>query len=194
MAKARFRIQEHKDLYIHNDLANAAFYFKERISERLKNDDREGVGIEMMACLTMIAFAVEARMNFLGYKLIEKWKERAPYMVKVEKVTKRLGVAPDFGERPYKTIESLKNFRDTLAHGKPLEIRTDVEVEATEEELRGRGFLGAPWEAAVTGEFVEMGFEDMEVVWRDLLARSKLGVMETITQGGATISFIGALG
>lgn len=194
MAKARFRIQEHKDIYIHNDLANAAFYFKERIAERLKNDDREGVGIEMMACLTMIAFAVEARMNFLGYKLIEKWKERAPYMVKVEKVTKRLGDAPNFGERPYKTIESLKNFRDTLAHGKPLEIRTAVEVEATEEELRGRGYLGAPWEAAVTGELVEMGFEDMEVVWRDLLARSKLGVMETITQGGATISFIEALG
>jgi hypothetical protein len=105
-----------------------------------------------------------------------------------------MGVAPDFGERPYKTIESLKNFRDTLAHGKPLEIRTDVEVEATEEELRGRGYLGAPWEASVTGEFVEMGFEDMEVVWRDLLARSKLGVMETITQGGATISFIETLG
>ncbi|OHV70958.1 hypothetical protein LCM4577_01970 [Mesorhizobium sp. LCM 4577] len=194
MAKARFRIQEHKDIYIHNDLANAAFYFKERISGRLKNDDREGIGIEMMACLTMIAFAVEARMNFLGYKLIEKWKERAPFMVKVEKVTRRLGVAPDYGERPYKTIESLKNFRDTLAHGKPLEIRRDLEVEATEEELRGRGCLSAPWETSVSGEFVEVGFEDMEAVWRDLLARSRLGVMETITQGGATISFIGPVG
>lgn len=190
MKKTRFRIQEHKDIYVHNDLANAAFYFKERIGERLKNNDRNGVGIEMMACLTMIAFAVEARVNFLGYKLIDKWDERAPYMVKVKKVTRFLDVTPDFDTRPYKTIHSLKGFRDTLAHGKPLEIRTDIEVVATEEELRGRGYLGAPWEDSLTIEFVDMGFEDMEIVWRDLLERSKLGIMETITQGGATISFI----
>lgn len=190
MTKALVRIREHKNIYIHNDLANAAFYFKERIAERLKNDDRDGVGTEMMACLTMIAFTVEARMNFLGYKLIEKWKEHAPYKVKVDKVTRHLNVTPDFDARPYKTIQSLKSFRDMLAHGKPQEIRTDLEVVATEEELRRRGNLDAPWERLLTSEFVVSSYEDMEAVWRDLLEKSKLGVMDTITQGGATISYI----
>jgi hypothetical protein len=32
-----------KNIYIHNDLANAAFHFKKIIVGRLKNDDRSGI-------------------------------------------------------------------------------------------------------------------------------------------------------
>ncbi|MGX8007934.1 hypothetical protein ACVDG8_002460 [Mesorhizobium sp. ORM8.1] len=188
--KIKVRVQEHRNVFIHNDLANAAFYFKQRISERLKLNDREGVSLEMMACLTMIAFAIEAKFNFLGYRLIAKWDERAPYLVKVRKVTKHLGVAYDDRNRPYKSVHDLKDFRDTLAHGKPLELRSDKEVVTTHEELEKRGYLTADWQKKLTEQFMNDAFDDMETIWRDLLARSKLAVFDTLTSGGSSVTFI----
>ncbi|WP_112099805.1 hypothetical protein [Mesorhizobium hawassense] len=188
--KIKVRVQEHRNVFIHNDLANAAFYFKQRISERLKNGDHEGVGLEMMACLTMIAFAVEAKFNFLGHRLVAKWDERAPYLDKVRRVTKHLGVAFDDKTRPYKSVRDLKDFRDTLAHGKPLELRTDKEIVTTHEELEKRGYLTADWQKRLTEQFVNDAFDDMEAIWRDLLARSNLAIFDTLTSGGSSITFI----
>lgn len=70
MPKMRVRLQARRDIYVHNDIANAAHYFKTRIEERVSNNDRTGVGLEMVTALTMLAFAVEARFNFLGAQLI----------------------------------------------------------------------------------------------------------------------------
>jgi hypothetical protein len=91
------------------------------VDTRIAHGDHDGVGLEIIAGLTLLAFEVEARFNFLGAKRITDWKERAPAVVKAKKVCKRLGVAPDFLVRPYSSIAKLKDFRDTLAHGKPEE-------------------------------------------------------------------------
>lgn len=193
MGKIRVKLDEQRHIYIHNDLSNAAFYFKQRIYERIKADDREGISLEIMACLTMIAFAVEAKINFLGYRLIPNYPERAPYWEKVKKVTSQLGVKFDNTTRPYKTIASLKDFRDTLAHGKPLNLNASKEVVTTHEELEQRGYLTAHWEAYITPGFVEEAFDDMEEIWRDLLARSKLEIFDTLTHGGSSITFLEAV-
>ncbi|MCP9230511.1 hypothetical protein NMG46_09665 [Mesorhizobium sp. LMG 17147] len=190
MNKIKVRLREHRHFFVHNDLANAAYYFNNRIAERLKNDDREGVALEMMACLTMIAFALEAKINFLGYKLIPKWDERAPYLTKVKMVTKQLGVAFDEQTRPYKTVRALKNFRDTLAPGKPIELQNDKEIITTHEELEKRGYLTADWQSQLNEQFVKDAFGDMEIIWRDLLNRSKLEIFDTLNGGGSTITFI----
>jgi len=130
------------------------------VSERLAKDDREGVGLEIIAGLTLLAFEVEARFNFLGAKLISNWEERKPAILKVKRVCKRLGVAPDFSVRPYRSVEKLKDFRDTLAHGKPEEKVFDEEVVATAEDLATMGILRADWEA-----YIDHGFFQ-ESLWR----------------------------
>ena len=76
MAKIKVRLKAQRRIYIHNYIGNAAFYFKNRVSERLAN--REGVGLEIIAGLTLLAFEVEARFNFLGAKLIPNWEEWKP--------------------------------------------------------------------------------------------------------------------
>jgi hypothetical protein len=91
MAKIKVRLKAQRRIYIHNDIGNAAFYFKNRVSERLAKDDREGVGLEIIAGLTLLAFEVEARFNFLGAKLISNWEEREPAILKVKRVCKRCG-------------------------------------------------------------------------------------------------------
>lgn len=188
--KIKVKLKEHKHLYIHNDLANAAYYFKGRLEERQKNNDHEGVSLEMMACLTMIAFTIEARINFLGWKLIENWDERSPYLKKVEAVVGHLGLTYDDKIRPYKTIRELKDFRDTLAHGKPIELFNEQEIITTQDELEKRGYLTADWQKLLRPDFIKDAYDDMNGIWNDLLKRAKLEVFDTLSGGGSSVTFI----
>lgn len=190
MTKIKVHFKAHRHINIHNDISNAAFYFKNRVDERIAKDDREGVGLEIMAGLTLLAFEVEARFNFLGAKLIANWNERTPAKDKVEKVCAHLGVALDFSMRPYSSVAKLKDFRDTLAHGKPEERVFDEEVVATAEEIDAMGFARGAWEAYIDQAFFHEAYGDVEQIWKELLAKSKLTVFDTLTHGSRHISFI----
>jgi hypothetical protein len=178
MAKIKVHLKAHRRI------------FKNRVDTRIAQDDRDGVGLEIIAGLTLLAFEVEARFNFLGAKLIADWDERAPAIVKVKKVCKRLVIAPNFSVRPYLSVAKLKDFRDTLAHGKPEEKTFDDEVVATAEELEARGILHADWEAYVDQGFFDEAYSDAERIWKELLAKSGLTVFDTLTHGGSQMSFI----
>ena len=55
--------REWRDL-IHNDLSSAAWYFEQRVQARIAADDREGVGFEMIAALTMTAICNGSKSKF----------------------------------------------------------------------------------------------------------------------------------
>lgn len=190
MAKVKVHLKAHRNIYIHNDISNAAFYFKRRVDERAAADDRQGIALEIMAGLTLLAFAVEAKFNFLGAKLIAGWNERAPALTKIAAVCGHLGVAPDFAARPYSSVEKLKTFRDTLAHGKPDEKNFDREVVATAEELDAMGILHADWEAYLDQAFFHEAYADVDQIWKDLLAKTHLTIFDTLTHGSSQTTFI----
>jgi hypothetical protein len=190
MTKVKVHLKANRQINIHNDIGNAAFYFKERVNARIAKNDREGIWHEIMAGLTLLAFEVEARFNFLGYKLIKSWDEWQPAKKKIEAVCDALGVKPDFAARPYLNIEKLRAFRNTLAHGKPEEINLEKEIVATAEELEAMGILHAEWEAYVDQAFFNEAYSDAEQIWKDLLAKSRLSVFETMTHGSSHMSFI----
>ena len=143
-----------------------------------------------MASWTLLAFEIEARFNFLGAKLIQGWNEHQPLKVKVKKVCRHLGVAPDFSARPYSSVSKLKAFRDTLAHGKPEDKYFDEEVVATAEELEAMGILHADWESYIDQSFLQEAYDDVEQIWKELLAKSGFAVFDTLTHGGSHMSFI----
>jgi hypothetical protein len=190
MAKLRAHLKAHRHIYIHNDIGNAVFYFKNRVAERIAKGEREGVGLEIIAGLTLLAFEVEARFNFLGAKLISDWNERSPVIEKIEKVCMHLGFEPDFGARPYSSIAELKDFRDTLAHGKPEDKFFDEEIVATSDELEAMGILHADWETYIDQDFFQDAYDDVEQIWKELLAKSGLTIFDTLTHGGSQTSFI----
>ncbi len=194
MKKVKAHAKVRKNLYIHNDIDQSAFYFRQRIEERAAKDDRDGIGQEMMACLILLTFSVEAKFNFLGHKLIDGWKEREPFLKKVKAVRKHLGVNSSFKERPYEAIKVLKEFRDTLAHGKPDEVEWEGDITATEKEIQEQGRLRAGYEAFLKEEFVFQAYDDVEAIWKDLIERSGLNIADTITQGGIEYSFIAEAG
>lgn len=133
MEKVRVRRQVSERIYAHNDLSNGAHYFKEVAEEKLAVGDREGIAFDILASLVLLAFAFEAKVNFLGYKLITGWRERQPFNNKVDEVLAATGVVPDWYQRPYRTVSRIKALRDGIAHSKPMVI------EANEVESAGEG-------------------------------------------------------
>jgi hypothetical protein len=185
---------ENRQIYIHNTLENAVYHLKQKIEERSKNNERDGLGLEIMACLTMIVFAFEAQINFLGlFKLDEKWEERKPYLFKVERIARKLKVPLHQSSRPYSTIKTLKTFRDTLAHGKPQIIRGEKTLILTREELGRRNILKADWESYLTEEFLRQSYDDTDTLWKRLLQASGLDILDTVAAGESTFQILGTV-
>ena len=188
MRLVRVRHKGHKKVYVHNDLSNGAHHFVERIKERIVQDDRKAIAFDCMACLTLLAFSFEARINFLGFKLVEGWKERKPFNDKVEEVLGCLKLKPDWNSRPYSAISALKSFRDSIAHGKPLELEFDEEIVTKPDEIDRKIDLDGEWMRYCTADEVFEMYADFESIWTGLLAASRLKVFETITHGSSPIS------
>lgn len=190
MEKIKVRHQGARNIYVHNDLFAAADHFKNAIEAKLKADDRKGIAYEYMACMVMLAFTVEARMNFLGHKLIRNWNERQGFDKKLDEVFKQLGVVPDWENRPYKSIANLKVFRDSIAHGKPLEVEFDETLEGPADEIDRLIDLNSEWTKYCQHEIVFDTFNDLQVVWDALLRNSGLTVFDTITHGSSGLTYV----
>ncbi|MGO7181530.1 hypothetical protein ACCT14_11445 [Rhizobium brockwellii] len=190
MSKVRVRLREKRHIYIHNDIANAAFHFKKRILDRLETGDREGITLDVMAGLTMLAFAVEARINFVGIKRVKDWKERRPYLEKTETVCASLGINPDWKVRPLSSIRALVEFRNLLAHGKPQEHYKEEEVVITDEEINDRKMLIPEWQDYATEQNFLDTYDDAEAFWHELINKAGLRIFDTITSGESSIDFI----
>jgi hypothetical protein len=144
----------------------------------------------MIACLTLLAFTVEAQFNFLGYKLVADWNEWDKALNKVHTVLKKLGADNDLKAAPYMIIPKLKDFRDQVAHGKPKEVKWDGEKDVTEADLATLGALAADYEASVTEAFVCKAYDQVDELWKELLEKSGLGIADTISHGGIAYTIV----
>lgn len=187
----KVRKQVQKNIYIHNDLANTADHLRKRVEEMEATGNRDGIALDITACLTMLAFTFESRMNFIGAKTLgDDWKERDYFVNKIKTVFKTLEIDSNRTERPYSTVWELKNFRDTIAHGKPDESETKevVESDGSLEDLATD--LSGAWEAYRTIEFMRQGFEDVNAIWKEWLERAGIELHETLTHGSHGIELV----
>lgn len=188
------RIQTDAKIYIHNDLSQGATHFDEVIKEKLKKGDHNGIGFDGMACALMIAFAFEANLNFMGNKLFQNgkltaWDEMAKISKKRDKVFKAIGMPVEEDKRPLSSMMRMKKLRDTLAHGKPAEFKTEEEKEGTREELTKGSVLAADWQEEIKPEIVAECVADLDDLWKQMVVASGIPVIETITQGEKTVTF-----
>lgn len=177
---------------IHNDLISAAFHLKKRIEKGIETGERQGIGLDMMAALTMTAFAYEAYLNFVGSKAVANFKERQNGIDKRDEVMNALGIAWDGASRPFSTVERLIDARNIMAHGKPYYFKDQWEAEGThselEEQLRSyrKGI-----EAQIDYDFVRDAFDDVDALWRMMLKAGGIREFDTLDGGMSTISFKG---
>ncbi len=183
----KIEVKQVKKIYIHNDLMNVAFHMKEQILFK-HSHGQEGIDLEILAALTMLAFAFEAKINFVGQKVVNKWKERESFKKKSSKIYSELELSPNLNERPFSSVEKLKKFRDFVAHGKPIDICIVTEGEA--DGYRPRVDLKAGYEEICTIEnFLEI-YADVKEVWRIMLDAADIPLIDTITTGSTTHTLI----
>ena len=190
MAKIRAKYEGTQNIYVHNDLSNAAHHFKGIIEAKIKADDRKGIAFDYLACMMMLAFTSEAQINFIGQKLIDPWEERQPIKDKFKAVLKHLGITPDWNKRPYSSIVLLKEFRDLIAHGKPVDIDIDEEIVAKAEDLERPKILDGEWVKYCSHDTVMETYDDVDAIWQELLTAAGIPVFETLTRGAGSLTYI----
>jgi hypothetical protein len=84
----------------------------------------------------------------------------------------------DWNKRPYTSLVNMKNFRDTIAHGKPVDEQLDYEVTDEEENIRKAFNLKQAWEDMVTHDEIMQAYDDTEIVWKEMIQKSGIDVNE----------------
>ena len=89
--RVRARVQKTRKVYVHNDLSQAATYFADTIEEKEKKGTRDAIMFDGMATAVFVAFAFEAKLNFMGSQLFKyrkptEWYEFQSHTKKLKKV------------------------------------------------------------------------------------------------------------
>ena len=181
----KFEVWIEAERFIHNDLSNCAYDFRNRAQEKIESGQTDGVYHDMMAALVFCAFSVEAKVNFVGWRCLQSgWPERANLREKIELLNKVLSLDLSWGVEPWQTLLQLKRFRDTLAHGKP-EVIDERKIVDVEPEIWAA--LKGQWESSVRPEFVAKCREAEQEVWTTLLSRADIPKSQTLTHGGHSL-------
>ncbi|QTC93086.1 hypothetical protein [Brevundimonas goettingensis] len=182
---------EGKEL-IHNDLISSAFNLKERIEKNMEKGERLGIGLDIMAAVTMTAFAFEAYLNFVGFKIIDDFEkyEREAGKKKRRRIMAALALKWDDEVRPFSTINRLISVRDAMAHGKPLYVKDEWEAVGTHNELEEQiRTYRKGIEERVTYDLLCEAYEDVEIIWRMMLKAGKIRYFDTLDGGSSGITF-----
>ncbi|WP_316226956.1 hypothetical protein [Bradyrhizobium sp. SZCCHNS3052] len=182
MGMVRARVTGRRKLHIHNTLESFAYFTKGVVEEKIKNNERDGIGFDYMTLGIMLAFEFEAKVNFMGARYVKPWNEFQKWKPKLKLVFKTLGMAVDWNKRPYTSLVKMKTFRDTIAHGKPVDESVDYEVTDTEENIRKSFNLKQAWEQLVTHDEIMQAYDDTEEVWKEMVAKSGISAFELLDQ------------
>ena len=197
--RIRARLTNDTTDFPHNDIANAALYMRERLSKAFEDKDRgDGIFLDMIAMVTMVAFALEGYVNFVGITLIERsatdkgsaaasWSdyERKSTKDKVKALLKMTGVDIDWNKRPHATIGELNEIRNMFAHPKPHKPKVrEWEAVGTDAEFRKQLRDYRPeYEERLTWEFCTRAYDDVEAIWQCLLDVAKINPFDALSGG-----------
>lgn len=154
--------------------------------------DRTGIAHDVLAGYTFLAFGLEARINFLGAKLVKNWCERDAFDRKLKKVLRATGVEVDCNSRPLSVIAKVKEVRDLLAHVKPTDLNFDETLDLTDDEAKDLAERGAElltgWEAYTDPVRFYEAYDDVEELWRVLIQASGIPAFDTLSSGLWSVS------
>lgn len=190
MKQLKIRKTATKKINIHNDISNTANHLRKRVEEMEAAGNRKGISLDITACLVLLAFTFESRLNFIGAQKVEGWVERRPFERKLKSVLRALDLAPDLSKRPYSTIDQLKDFRDTIAHGQSVTIEVDetvfVDPGAAYDDVDLRG----EWEDFINTDFMRQCSDDIDQIWKEWLEVAGIELHETLTHGSYSFDLV----
>jgi hypothetical protein len=133
-------------------------------------ENERGSSWQFLSSLMLTAFTFEAYLNHVGAATFKCWPDidQLPPRSKLQLLCEELGVEfPEgYGTRPLQTISKLLNFRNTLAHGRSVEIEAKPLLRTTENyHTAYREELLTDWEDLIqTDEFAVRARDDVRTV------------------------------
>ena len=135
---------------------------------------------QFMASLVFTAFTMEAYLNHIGSKLFKCWDdlESLSPPKKLKLICEHLGIKADYSKRPYQSIKQLFKFRNEVAHGKSVKIKSDKQIQYFEKDLDAimKKPVSTSWERYSTEKNALKSREDIEAIIREL--HDKAGIKD----------------
>ena len=98
-----------------------------------------GSSWQFLSSAVLTAFTFEAYLNHVGSRTIACWSQldRLPPWSKFELLCETLGVtfSTGVGSRPLQTVVKLLDFRNTIAHGRSVQLKSKPELRDADERL-----------------------------------------------------------
>jgi len=162
------RVVVKKDRSVH---AYAELWHASACVLRVGVEQKEGSSWQFLSSAVLTAFTFEAYLNHVGPRTIKCWSDldRLSPWAKLELLCETLGVSFPAGKgaRPLQTVVKLLDFRNSIAHGRSVELGGKPEERDADDRLDA--FLGmrlqTEWEKLIqTKEFAERARVDVEAV------------------------------
>ena len=166
MEKKKVRVSKSRQVNTYLEMWRVSYWTMRQAEEEV-----EGSYFQIMASLIYTAFTLEAYLNHIGKQIFGCWDdlERLSPRKKLNVITEKLGVEKDDGERPFQTVKKLFDFRNDVAHGKTIFLKTEDEIRIVDSKLGDYMHepLEAEWEKYCTQDNAKLAREDVEsIMWK----------------------------
>ena len=163
MAKRKAKVSKERQVNTYVELWHASHVMLEKAKK-----DQEGSFYHVMASLTFTAFMIEAYLNHVGPRIFKCWGdlERLSPLSKLNLIAEKLGVKKDEGEHPYQTVSEVFKFRNTLAHGKSIFLKSNNKIRFVDETFDRymHESLKTEWENYCTQDNANRALVDTEAI------------------------------
>jgi hypothetical protein len=136
----------------------------------------EGSFFRFMSSMLFSTFCVEGYLYFIGERFIPGWSRKERRMGqdgRLQAVLRALDMAPDMGERPFKTYKEMFEFRNALVHSRVI----TTTITGTLESMSQRPPKPlSEWEKLINQETAQRFFDDSSQIIR--IMHEKAGFAE----------------
>ena len=173
MAKQKARVSKERQVNTYAEMWHAS-----NVMLLKANKDPEGSYYQLMASLIFTAFTLEAYLNHIGQRIFKCWKdlEWLSPSRKLNVIAEKLEVKKDDAKRPFHTVSKLFKFKNDIAHGKSIYLKSEDQIRVVDDTLREymHELSKTPWEKYCNLRNAERAREDVESIIQTLHKTSNI--------------------
>ena len=167
MGKRKVKVSKERQVNTYAEMWHAS-----SVMLRQAKKDPDGSYYQLMASLIFTAFTLEAFLNHIGQTIFKCWKdlEQLSPSRKLNIIVEKLGVEKDDGKRPFQTVSKLFKFRNDVAHGKTVYLKSGEQIQVMDDKFDEYMHkpIEAAWEKYCTLRNAERAREDVESIIQKL--------------------------
>ena len=165
MGKRKAKVSKERQVNTYSEMLHASYVILEKVKEA-----PAGSYYQLMASLIFSAFALEAFLNHIGQNIFKCWEdlEKLSPSGKLNLIAEKLEIEKDDGKRPFQTVIELLRFRNEVAHGKTVYLKSEDQITVVDDKFdqHMQESLQTPWQQYCSLKNAERAREDVEEICR----------------------------